>query len=183
MRQRFRPASSPILAPRIHAAARIIGMGQRKDYPQGHLFGAWAKPDWKPRRGNFAALTREELASQCRAILIDRLDKVLANARLEIETVMEADYRDNGELTESAWFKIIQLVQLAFFPEEFLPYSTLETGFIPRSGIIERVGEDRFDAWAGEFLESIEEFDGPAVTIGGVRVPAGEADVLAKRSR
>ena len=100
---------------------------------------------WAPRPGNFGASSQEELASQCRSLLIERMDLLFLSL-----PVLE---REHG-VSRSAGIAFIQALQLLFFPEEFADgvESAEIVGLIPRDGRIERCGADRFTAFAEQLL-------------------------------
>ena len=102
-------------------------------------------PRWTPRAGNFGAASQEELASQCRSILIGRMDRLFLCL-----PVLE---REHG-VSKSAGLAFIQALQLLFFPEEFAegPEAGMIAGLIPREGRMERCGAVRFAAFAEQLL-------------------------------
>jgi hypothetical protein len=160
-------------------------------YPHGDLFGP-CPTVWTPRKGNFATSEREKMASQCRGVLIERLDSILT----ERCDVWEAEFAElPPDLVQRLLVKFIQDVQINLFPQEFLDdsdtaemirsESVQKGGLIPPEGTIERVGWDRFAAYAESLGVEYEEPEppGPTCTIGGVSFPAKEADVLRSRGR
>jgi hypothetical protein len=91
---------------------------------------------------------REDAASSVRGVLIARLDDLAA------ERVMGVAKEQFG-IEGDAWIRLLQMIQVAMFPEEFAPrppVSYREAGLIPGRGRLEKVAAVDYARFAAKFL-------------------------------